>query len=190
MMQFKRGLAAGVLVLPLVCGVSHAQGTTGWTAYNGGIDGDHYSKLTQINRANVHQLTKAWTFDTGETGGLETNPLIVGQTLFAFTPSEKVLALDAATGKLKWKFDSGTEGTQPSRGFTYWTDGKEKRLYAGIMNFLYCLDPETGKPIESFGEGGRIDLRHCGEANRLCVRVERKAPFYGENSDYAVLKGY
>jgi glucose dehydrogenase len=159
MMQFKRGLAAGVLVLPLVCGVSHAQGTTGWTAYNGGIDGDHYSKLTQINRANVHQLTKAWTFDTGETGGLETNPLIVGQTLFAFTPSEKVLALDAATGKLKWKFDSGTEGTQPSRGFTYWTDGKEKRLYAGIMNFLYCLDPETGKPIESFGEGGRIDLR-------------------------------
>jgi hypothetical protein len=39
-------------------------------------------------------------------------------------------------------------------------------------------------------EGGRIDLRHCGEANRLCVRVERKAPFYGENSDYAVLKGY
>ncbi len=39
-------------------------------------------------------------------------------------------------------------------------------------------------------EGGRIDLRRCGEANRLCVRVDRKAPFYGENSDYAVLKGY
>jgi hypothetical protein len=39
-------------------------------------------------------------------------------------------------------------------------------------------------------EGGRIELRHCGEANRLCVRVDRKAPFYGEDSDYAVLKGY
>jgi hypothetical protein len=39
-------------------------------------------------------------------------------------------------------------------------------------------------------EGGRIEMRHCGEAGRLCVRVERKAPFYGENSDYAVLKGY
>jgi hypothetical protein len=39
-------------------------------------------------------------------------------------------------------------------------------------------------------EGGRIELRHCGEANRLCVRVDRKAPFYGEYSDYAVLKGY
>jgi hypothetical protein len=39
-------------------------------------------------------------------------------------------------------------------------------------------------------EGGRIDLRHCGEANRLCVRVDRKAPFYGESADYAVIKGY
>jgi hypothetical protein len=39
-------------------------------------------------------------------------------------------------------------------------------------------------------EGGRIELRHCGEANRLCARIDRKAPFYGENSDYAVLKGY
>jgi hypothetical protein len=39
-------------------------------------------------------------------------------------------------------------------------------------------------------EGGRIDLRHCGEANRLCVRIDRKTPFYGENADYAVVKGY
>jgi len=39
-------------------------------------------------------------------------------------------------------------------------------------------------------EGGRMDLRHCGEANRLCVRVDRKTPFYGESADYAVVKGY
>jgi hypothetical protein len=39
-------------------------------------------------------------------------------------------------------------------------------------------------------EGGRIDLRHCGAANRLCVRVDRKSPFYGESADYMVLKGY
>jgi len=39
-------------------------------------------------------------------------------------------------------------------------------------------------------EGGRMDLRHCGEANRLCVRVDRKAPFYGGNADYAVVRGY
>jgi hypothetical protein len=39
-------------------------------------------------------------------------------------------------------------------------------------------------------EGGRIDLRQCGEARRLCVRVDRKTPFYGENADYMILKGY
>ena len=39
-------------------------------------------------------------------------------------------------------------------------------------------------------EGGRIELRHCGAANRLCVRVDRKSPFYGESADFVVLKGY
>lgn len=39
-------------------------------------------------------------------------------------------------------------------------------------------------------EGGRIELRHCGTANRLCVRIDRKSPFYGESADFVVLKGY
>lgn len=39
-------------------------------------------------------------------------------------------------------------------------------------------------------EGGRIELRHCGTEQRLCVRVDRKAPLYGENADFMVLKGY
>ena len=58
----------------------------------------------------------------------------------------------------KWRFDPGIQGTQPARGLTYWTDGKQGRLFAGIMEYLYCLDADTGKPIASFGEG-RIDLR-------------------------------
>ena len=134
------------------------QASVGWPVYNGGPDGDHYSRLKQINRANVHQLAQAWRFDTGEKGGLQANPLIVGRTLYAYTHTQKVIALDAATGKLKWKFDSGVKGTQPARGVTYWTDGKRGRILAGAMNFLYCLDAQTGKPITSFGEGGRIDL--------------------------------
>ncbi|MGB0121839.1 MAG: PQQ-binding-like beta-propeller repeat protein [Silvibacterium sp.] len=136
---------------------SHAD--VDWPVYDGHVTGDHYSSLSQINRSNVAQLKVAWQFDTGEKGGIETNPLIVGRVLYTFTPSLKVVALDGATGKLIWKFDSGIDGTQPDRGITYWTDGKQSRIFAGIMNYLYALDAATGKPISGFGENGRIDLR-------------------------------
>ena len=126
----------------------------------GQASADHYSSLQQINRRNVKQLKVAWQFDAGEAGnGMETNPIIVGRSVYTYTSSQKVIALDATTGKLLWTFNSGINGTQPVRGLAYWTDGKESRLLAGIMNFLYALDPATGKPIEGFAENGRIDLR-------------------------------
>jgi quinoprotein glucose dehydrogenase len=101
----------------------------------------------------------AWKFDTGETGGLETTPIVVDGVLFALTPTQQVIALNAATGKLLWKFNSGIRGTGPDRGATYWTDGTDKRLLAGVMNFVYALDPATGEIIPGFGKNGRIDLR-------------------------------
>ena len=131
-----------------------------WPVYGGQKADDHYSPLTQISRSNVHALKVAWTFNTGEkAAGLQASPLIVGRTLYAYTPTQKVIALDAATGKLLWTFDSGVPSTQPVRGLTWWTDGAENRLFAGVANFLYALDPRDGKPIATFGEGGRIDLR-------------------------------
>ncbi len=141
--------------------VSASTGTpdVDWPAYNGNRNGDHASPLAQINRSNVAQLRVAWQYDTGEKGDLQTNPLVIGETLFGYTPTGKVVALDAATGHLLWTFDSGVPTTQPCRGFAYWTDGKSKLLFAGILNFLYALDPATGRPVESFGERGRIDLR-------------------------------
>jgi glucose dehydrogenase len=156
---FLRSILLFMIANLLASGVCRGQSGTGWPVYNGGPDGDHYSRLTQINRANVKRLTMAWTFDTGEKGGMQDNPLIVGRTLYGYTPTQKIVALDAATGKLKWKFDSGIKGTQPARGMAYWTDGHHGRIFAGVMNFLYCLDAATGKPIASFGESGRIDLR-------------------------------
>src|SRR4029077_4373784 len=113
----------------------------------------------QINRSNVRQLAVAWTFDTGESGGLQTSPIVVDGVLYGLTPSQKVFALNAATGQLLWKFDSGLKGTQPDRGLAYWSDGKEKKILVGVMNFVYALDAATGKPIPSFGKDGRIDLR-------------------------------
>jgi quinoprotein glucose dehydrogenase len=148
-----------ILLAGFACGHVAAQTTVDWPVYNGGPDAGHYSQLAQINRANVHRLTTAWSFDTGEKGNIEDNPLIVDGTLYAYTPSGKVIALDAATGKLKWKFDSGLHSTQPARGVAYWTDGERPRIFAGILNFLYCLDARTGEPISTFGEAARIDLR-------------------------------
>lgn len=130
-----------------------------WPVYGGQNEQDHYSSLSQINRGNVSELRVAWKFDTGEKGSIQTNPVIVGRVLYAFTPEHEVIALNAATGKLLWKFDSGIRGDQPTRGIAYWADGKDSRIFAGIMNYLYALDPATGKPIQSFGECGRIDLR-------------------------------
>ena len=90
-----------------------------WPVYGGQKADDHYSPLTQINRGNVGKLAVAWSYDTGEKGvGLQTSPLIVGRALYAYTPTQKVIALDAATGKLLWSFDSGVAGTQPVRGLT------------------------------------------------------------------------
>jgi quinoprotein glucose dehydrogenase len=135
------------------------RGQQDWAYYGGSPENDHYSSLKQINRGNVSRLAVAWSFDTGEEGGLQTSPLEVNGVLYGITPSQKVFALDAATGKLFWKFDSGIRGTQPDRGLAYWSDGKDKRILVGVMNFVYELDAVTGTPVASFGRSGRIDLR-------------------------------
>ena len=130
-----------------------------WPVYGGSAGNTHYSTLAQINRGNVKDLQVVWSFDTGEEGGLQTNPIIVDGVLYGITPTQKIFALNAASGKLLWKFDSGIVGTQPDRGLAYWSDGHDKRILAGVLNFVYALDAATGKPIASFGQQGRIDLR-------------------------------
>ncbi len=130
-----------------------------WPIYGGTPKNNHFSSLGQINRKNVKQLRVAWIFDTEESGGLQTSPIVVDGVLYGLTPSQKVFALNAATGKLSWKFDSGIRGTQPDRGLAYWSDERSSRILVGVMNFVYALDASTGKAIASFGEDGRIDLR-------------------------------
>ncbi len=140
-------------------GVSASEQRHDWPAYGGAPENNHYSVLAQINRENVKRLSVAWTFDTQEQGGLQTSPIIIEGVLYGITPTQEVFALDASTGKPLWKFDSGTRGTQPDRGLAYWSDGQDKRILVGVMNFVYALDAATGKPIPSFGNQGRIDLR-------------------------------
>src|SRR3989454_11115183 len=130
-----------------------------WPAYGGAPENNHYSTLAQINRNNVKLLAVAWSFDTQEEGGLQTSPIIIDGVLYGITPTQKVFALDAADGKLLWKFDSGIKGTQPDRGLAYWSSNTDKRILVGVMHFIFALDAATGKPVPGLGNNGRIDLR-------------------------------
>ena len=131
-----------------------------WPVYGGGPEGLRHSTLKQINRGNVKQLTVAWSYDAQDgPGGLQTSPIIVGGVLYANTPKHRVIALDAGTGKLLWKFDSGLDLRGPNRGVTYWAEGDDRRIFAGAGSFVYALDARTGKAMAGFGREGRIDLR-------------------------------
>jgi quinoprotein glucose dehydrogenase len=127
--------------------------------YGGDAAKTRHSSLDQINRQNVAQLGVAWQFDTGEKGDTQTQPIVVGRVLYGYTPSHKAFALDAATGKQLWVFDSGIAGVGANRGLMHWRDGKDARVFAAVDNFVYALDAMTGKPIDGFGTHGRIDLR-------------------------------
>ena len=130
-----------------------------WAIYGGTADGNRHSSLTQITKANVGQLAQAWSFPMEAGGDPQTHPLAIDGTVYAYTPSLKVVALDGVSGKQIWQFDSGVAGRGAQRGLTWWRDGSQKRLFASVMHFLYALDPATGKPIPSFGDNGRIDMR-------------------------------
>jgi quinoprotein glucose dehydrogenase len=147
-------------------------GQRDWPVYNGSSGNSHYSPLTQINRGNVSKLRQVWRYDTGEKGGLETSPIIVHGVLYGYTPKQEVIALDAANGRLLWKFESGVIATQAARGLAYWSGGsgqpEDARILAGVMNFIYALDATTGKVIPTFGDHGRVDLRdHLGRDPKL-----------------------
>ena len=131
-----------------------------WAA-NGGLDNIRYSALDQINRGNVSTLQVAWTYDSHDAfkgSEMQSNPIVVDGVLYATTPTLKVIAIDAATGREIWKFDpsGGTSaGRFRHRGVTVHRD----RVFASYRSFLWALDRKTGQPIKSFGEDGRIDLR-------------------------------
>jgi len=130
-----------------------------WAAYGGGLEQMRYSSLAQINRSNVGQLALAWSYDTGESGGLQTQPIVADGVLYAYTPTHKTFALRADTGQHLWTFDPPMEGRGANRGVMYWASGSERRVFAAVDQYLYALDAATGKPIATFADHGRIDLR-------------------------------
>ena len=145
----------------------------GWRMVNGNYTGNKYSSLAQIDTGNVKQLQVAWTYNTGDAdtaahSQIQCNPIVVDNVMYAVSPQLKLLALDAATGVLKWDFlpyDTASADKKPNfnlnnnRGIAYWSDGKnDKRLFYAVGEFIYAVDAGTGKAVIGFGNKGKVDL--------------------------------
>ncbi len=139
-----------------------------WSAYLGDTGGTHYSTLTQVTTANVARLQPAWTYHAGgadpkNRSQIQCNPLVIDGVLYGTSPALALFALDAASGRELWRFTpevdaSGRGPVGLNRGLAWWHEGDERRLLFSAGKFLHAIDPATGKPMESFGDHGRVDL--------------------------------
>ena len=146
-----------------------------WPHYGGDQGGTKYSSLTQLTPENVGQLRVAWEWKTGETpleefktfpGAFQNTPLMIDNVLYVSTPYNRVVALDADTGREIWSYDpkAYADGQPASgqgfvhRGVAAWRDRGRLRIFMNSRYRLICLDAKTGQPVESFGDKGAIDL--------------------------------
>ena len=159
-----------------------------WRAHGADAAHTQHSPAALITPANVSRLRVAWTYKTGDgradnRSQIQCNPIVVDGVLYASSAQLKIFALDAATGVQKWVFDpfARPDGDGPSslgvnRGVTYWADGADKRIFMGAGPYLYALNADTGTPIASFGEQGRIDLRLGLDADATGLSVLSNTP--------------
>jgi quinoprotein glucose dehydrogenase len=165
---------AGLLLVAAVgVGGSTARGQA-WPEYAGSPPGQRYSAAQQIDRGNVRRLKKAWALDVRPyegakpRGSFEATPVLWRGTLYLTTPKDVVLAVDAATGKVRWTFDPGVKDEDvhyiaTSRGVALWHDARcgacaARVLVATLDRRLIALDARRGRLCAGFGNGGTVDL--------------------------------
>lgn len=131
-----------------------------WDEYQGGPDRNQYSLLDQINTSNVGQLEVAWEYHAGDTGEVQTNPVVINDTLYGVTARVQPFALNAATGEEYWRKEGeGPDDLNSNRGLVYWKEGNDSRILYSHGEWLYALDAATGEAVSSFGEDGRVSLK-------------------------------
>ena len=114
-----------------------------WPTYHGDYSGQHHSRLTQITPANVHQLTLAWAFQTGQTQQIKATPILVNGVIYLTTP-DNLWAIDARSARQIWRytypandgFHIGHRGVAVHRDSVYLTTPDAH---------LVALDARTGK---------------------------------------------
>ena len=151
-------------------GIAYAQEPTpeatgaDWAHYGGTQRSLRYSALDTVNRTNVKGLTPAWIFQTGYLENLESTPIVVDGVMYVITPRLRIMALNAATGELIWKYEYGAlrpgvgggEVLLLNRGVTV---AQGKVFFGTSDNYLIALDAKTGQ------EEWRVavdDARQCG----------------------------
>ena len=143
-------------------GPSYAQMHTTWSDYGGAPDSAQYSALKQINRANVGHLKVAWSYPIEDSNKYAFGPLVVDGVMYVVAHNNSVVALNAATGKEIWLWQRlPAPKVITNRGINYWEspDHSDRRLFFSADHALNAIDARTGKPIESFGKNGLVDLK-------------------------------
>ncbi len=144
----------------------------GWTHWGADERSSRYAPLDQINAENFGDLEVAWVwradnFGPQVDGLLRSTPIYAEGKLFGVAGYRRtVVALDPATGETLWTFrEPPTQRWERSmrknygKGVSYGQVDGEGRIYVVTPGFfLHALDPDTGYPIENFGDNGTIDL--------------------------------
>ena len=142
-----------------------------WPGYGRTFGEQHYSPLSEIDAGNVKELGLAWFMDLG-VGNPVTVPIEVDGVLYFASGHSIVHALDAASGKLLWVYDSKAAQlagrrmriSWGSRGIAYW-NGK---VYTGTTDGrLIAIDARSGKPVWSTVTVGKDDGRYITGAPRV-----------------------
>ena len=175
---------AAVATAALATLLGAAQPPREWRDYAGGPDSSRFVAATQITKGNVATLRVAWTYPDGDT---DFNPLVVRDTIYTRARGNVLVALDAATGAVRW-----TSPEIPAfviRGMNYWEGpgGKERRLLLSTLNLLRAFDAATGQPIASFGRNGVVDLREGLDRDPATVQQQSRLP--GKIFDNLIILG-
>jgi PQQ-dependent dehydrogenase (methanol/ethanol family) len=123
-----------------------------WTKHGGGDAEQRFSTLNKITPSNIAELGLAWSFDLGVSRGIEATPLVVDGLIYVTATWNKVFALDAKTGALRWQFDPKVDRSKAAdlccdavnRGVAY-SDGKI--ITGTIDGRLLALDAKTGAKL-------------------------------------------
>jgi len=172
------------LCLSLALGAAGPLPASDWLYYGGDAGGSHYSPLAQIDRSNVAQLERAWTYRTGDIArhpelragaALNVTPILLpeaaGGSLLLCSAMNRVIALNPETGEERWVYDPEVPIGPPGskylcRGVAYWADPAAQpdaacahRVFTGTIDLrLIALDARNGQPCEDFGDGGTVDV--------------------------------